>query len=108
MPCSFKSVVAPVTIHIQAPMSILLQLLLLLADVVLPVCLVFPDGGGESWQVVGRMPRPGQYGFESPQVARYNTSQHFKSHEVCLKGERLGTWRPLFTGLRRWRCLWDS
>jgi hypothetical protein len=46
--------------------------------------LLLTDGGGKSWQVVGRMPRAGQYGFESPQVARYNATQHFKSHEVGL------------------------
>ena len=30
------------------------------------------------------MPRPGQYTFESPQLARYDVGQHFLSHEVGL------------------------
>ncbi|KAI8465382.1 MAG: hypothetical protein J3K34DRAFT_396170 [Monoraphidium minutum] len=36
---------------------------------------------GHPWGPTGRMPCPGQYCFESPQLARYTHGQHFLSHE---------------------------
>ncbi|KAK9802979.1 hypothetical protein WJX73_002886 [Symbiochloris irregularis] len=37
--------------------------------------------GGWGWGKAGSMPAPGQYTFESPQLARYESGQHFLSHE---------------------------
>lgn len=38
--------------------------------------------GGLGWGRIGMMPAPGQYTFESPQLARYEGGQHFLSHQV--------------------------
>lgn len=36
----------------------------------------------EKWSAPGRLPGPGQFCFESLQVARYHDGQHFLEHEV--------------------------
>lgn len=39
------------------------------------------QGGGGGWGAPGQLPAPGQYCFESLQMARYETGQHFLAHE---------------------------
>ena len=45
--------------------------------------------GGLGWGKLGMMPAPGQYTFESPQLARYEGGQHFLSHKVCVPGNKV-------------------
>lgn len=40
------------------------------------------QGDGASWGPPGKLPAPGQYCYESLQMARYETGQHFLAHEV--------------------------
>lgn len=54
-------------------------------------------GSGHPWGATGRMPKPGQYTFESPQLARYTEGQHFLSHEV-----RRARWRGALAGRFGW------
>jgi hypothetical protein len=54
------------------------------------------------------MPAPGQYCFESPQLARYNEGQHFLAHEVGASafGEAgSGPQGPKPPGLDRLPCI---
>ncbi|PRW56261.1 Oxoglutarate iron-dependent dioxygenase [Chlorella sorokiniana] len=39
------------------------------------------QGDGASWGPPGKLPAPGQYCYESLQMARYETGQHFLAHE---------------------------
>lgn len=39
------------------------------------------QGDGSSWGPPGKLPAPGQYCYESLQMARYETGQHFLAHE---------------------------
>lgn len=39
-------------------------------------------GDGAAWGPPGRLPAPGQYCYESLQMARYERDQHFLAHEV--------------------------
>lgn len=40
------------------------------------------QGGDASWGAAGKLPMPGQYCYESLQMARYEQGQHFLAHEV--------------------------
>ncbi|CAL8468053.1 g7592 [Coccomyxa elongata] len=42
---------------------------------------LFASGAGETWGMAGRLPKPGQFCFESLQVARYQDGQYFMAHE---------------------------
>lgn len=48
---------------------------------------LFDNGATGSWGRPGRMPNPGQYCFESPQVACYERGQHFLAHEDAFPVE---------------------
>ena len=48
----------------------------------LPLQLVGHSESASSWGAPGKLPLPGQYCYESLQMARYEQGQHFLAHEV--------------------------
>lgn len=42
------------------------------------------QGDGAAWGSPGKLPAPGQYCYESLQMARYEQGQHFLAHEASL------------------------
>ena len=56
-----------------------------------PLQLVGHGESTSSWGAPGKLPLPGQYCYESLQMARYEQGQHFLAHEVCSPAPKISS-----------------